>query len=131
MERHNANAMQVAKFLEQNSKVKKVYYPGLESHPQHDLAKQQMQGYGGMIAFDVGGVEQGRYLVDNLKLCSLAVSLGDVATLIQHSASMTHASIPREQRLAAGITDGLIRLSVGIEYSDDIIADLGRGLASI
>ncbi len=131
MERHNANAMQVAKFLEQNSKVKKVYYPGLESHPQHDLAKQQMQGYGGMIAFDVGGVEQGRSLVDNLKLCSLAVSLGDVATLIQHSASMTHASIPREQRLAAGITDGLIRLSVRIEYSDDIIADLDRGLASV
>ena len=126
MERHNANAMQVAKFLEQNSKVKKVYYPGLESHPQHDLAKQQMQGYGGMIAFDVGGVEAGRHLVDNLKLCSLAVSLGDVASLIQHSASMTHASIPREQRLAAGITDGLIRLSVGIEYFDDIIADLDR-----
>ena len=97
----------------------------------HDLAKQQMQGYGGMIAFDVGGVAAGRDLVDNLKLCSLAVSLGDVATLIQHSASMTHASIPREQRLAAGITDGLIRLSVGIEDSDDIIADLDRGLASV
>jgi methionine-gamma-lyase len=131
MERHNTNALAVAKYLEDHPKVKQVYYPGLPSHPQHELAQRQMSGYGGMVAFDVGGVEEGRRLVDNLHLCSLAVSLGNVETLIQHSASMTHASIPRERRLTIGITDGLIRMSVGIERTADIIADLEQGLIEI
>lgn len=128
MERHNANALAVARFLEGHPAVQAVHYPGLPSHPQHALACRQMQGFGGMIAFDVGSVERGRRLVNNLALCTLAVSLGDVATLIQHSASMTHAAVPRERRLAVGITDGLLRLSVGIENVADIIADLERGL---
>ncbi len=128
MERHNKNALAVAKFLEGHPKVKEVFYPGLLSHQQYDLAKRQMSGFSGMIAFDVGGIEQGRSLVNNLKLCSLAVSLGDVATLIQHSATMTHASVSPERRRAIGIADGLIRLSVGVERAQDIIEDLDRGL---
>lgn len=131
MERHNTNALEVARYLEDHTKVKQVHYPGLPSHPQHELAQSQMSGFGGMVAFDVGGVEEGRRLVDNLRLCSLAVSLGNVETLIQHSASITHAPIPRERRLAMGITDGLIRMSVGIERAEDIIADLDQGLAGI
>ena len=103
MERHNSNALTIAKFLDQHPKVEKVYYPGLPSHPQHGLAKKQMSGFGGMIAFEVSGLEEGKRLVNDLKLCTLAVSLGNVETLIQHSASMTHAPIPREQRLAIGI----------------------------
>jgi len=128
MERHNANAMSVAKFLEQHPKVKKVHYPGLPSHPQHKLARQQMSGFGGILSFEVEGLEQGRQLVNNLKLCSLAVSLGNVETLIQHLASMTYASMPPEKRLSVGITDGLLRLSVGIERAEDIIADLEQAL---
>lgn len=131
MERHNANALQIARFLADHPKVKAVHYPGLESHPQYALAKKQMRGFGGMMSFDVGGVEEGRRLVDNVKLCSLAVSLGDVSTLIQHSASMTHAIVPRERRLAIGITDGLLRLSVGIENVDDLVADLRQALAHV
>jgi methionine-gamma-lyase len=131
MERHNANAMIVAKYLSEQPKVQRVYYPGLRSHPQYSLARKQMRGFGGMIAFDVGSIEEGRRLVNNLKLCSLAVSLGDVSTLIQHSASMTHASIPRERRLQVGITDGLLRLSVGIERAEDIVADLDNALAYV
>lgn len=128
MERHNSNAQAVAEFLDAHPKVQTVHYPGLQTYPQHSLARQQMNGFGGMIAFDVGSVAEGQRLVNSLKLCTLAVSLGDVATLIQHSASMTHASVPREQRLAAGITDGLLRLSVGLEAVSDIIADLEQGL---
>lgn len=131
MERHNENALAVAQFLAGHPKVQAVHYPGLPTHPQHDLAKKQMNGFGGMIAFDVGGVEEGRRLVNNVRLCSLAVSLGDVATLIQHSASMTHASVPRERRLAVGITDGLLRLSVGIERAEDIIGDLDAALLCV
>jgi methionine-gamma-lyase len=131
MERHNENAMAVATFLQEHPKVVRVHYPGLESHPQHVLAKKQMRGFGGMIAFEVAGAEAGKHLVNNLRLCTLAVSLGDVATLIQHSASMTHASVPREMRVKAGISDGLIRLSVGIEDVEDIIADLKTGLTAI
>jgi len=131
MERHNENALAVAQFLDKHPKVKMVHYPGLPAHPQHDLAKRQMNGFGGMIAFDVGGVEEGRRLVNNVRLCALAVSLGDVATLIQHSASMTHASVPRERRLNVGITDGLLRLSVGIERAEDIIADLSQALDGV
>lgn len=128
MERHNANALKVARFLAAHPKVQVVHYPGLESHPQHALARRQMRGFGGVLSFDVGGVDEGRRLVDNVKLCALAVSLGDVSTLIQHSASMTHAIVPRERRLAVGITDGLLRLSVGIENAEDVIADLGQAL---
>lgn len=131
MQRHNTNALAVAKFLEEHPKVNQVYYPGLPSHPQHELARRQMHGFGGMVAFEVAGIEEGRDLVNNLKLCTLAVSLGNVETLIQHSASMTHAPIPREQRLAIGISDGLIRLSVGIERAEDIIADLDHALGCI
>jgi methionine-gamma-lyase len=128
MERHNANALAVATFLSGHPKVRAVHYPGLPSHPDYALACRQMAGFGGMLAFDVGGVEEGRRLVNTVRLCSLAVSLGDVSTLIQHSASMTHASVPRERRLAVGITDGLLRLSVGIERAEDIIADLAGAL---
>ena len=131
MERHNANALAVATFLHGHPKVRAVHYPGLPSHPQYDLASRQMAGFGGMVAFDVGGVEEGRRLVNNVQLCSLAVSLGDVSTLIQHSASMTHASVPRERRLTVGITDGLLRLSVGIERAEDIIADLSGALERV
>ena len=128
MERHNENALSVAKFLESHEKVKKVHYPGLESHPQHALASKQMRGYGGMISFEVAGAEEGRKLVNNVRLCTLAVSLGDVSTIIQHSASMTHASVPKEMREKAGITDGMLRLSVGIEDLNDIIEDLNSAL---
>jgi methionine-gamma-lyase len=131
MERHNENGLKVAEFLAAHPKVRAVHYPGLPEHPQHELAKKQMNGFGGMIAFDVGGVEEGRRLVNNVKLCALAVSLGDVATLIQHSALMTHASVPRERRLAVGITDGLLRLSVGIERAEDLIADLNAALSYV
>jgi methionine-gamma-lyase len=131
MERHNSNALTVAKHLEQHPKVKQVFYPGLKSHPQHKLARRQMSGYGGMVAFEVAGVSEGKKLMNEVNLCTLAVSLGNVETLVQHSASMTHAPIPRDQRLAAGITDGLIRISVGIERAEDIIADLDQALAKI
>lgn len=131
MERHNSNALAVARFLVEHPKVEAVHYPGLPTHPQHELAKLQMNGFGGMIAFEVGGVEEGRRLVNNVKLCTLAVSLGDVATLIQHSASMTHASVPPEKRLEVGITDGLLRLSVGIERAEDIINDLDQALGRV
>jgi len=128
MERHNANGLKVAKFLESHPKIEKVYYPGLTSHPQHELAKHQMLGFGGMIAFEVAGMDAGRRLVNNLKLCALAVSLGNVETLIQHAASMTFAALTPEQRKSSGISDGFLRLSVGIERIEDIIADLQHGL---
>ncbi|RNC84415.1 MAG: PLP-dependent transferase [Balneola sp.] len=131
MERHNENAATVAEFLERHPKVLKVHYPGLESHPQHALAKKQMRGFGGMISFEVAGVEEGRALVNNVELCTLAVSLGDVSTLIQHSASMTHASVDPDTRRKTGISDGLIRLSVGIEDKDDIIMDLEKALEEV
>jgi methionine-gamma-lyase len=131
MERHNTNALAVAKFLEQHPKVKHVYYPGMPSHPQHGLAKKQMHGFGGVIAFEVeGGFEQGQKFVNSLNLCTLAVSLGNVETLIQHPASMTFASIPSDKRQTLGITDSLLRLSVGIERVEDIITDLENGLRS-
>ncbi|WP_422104190.1 trans-sulfuration enzyme family protein [Winogradskyella sp.] len=131
MEKHNSNALKVAQFLENHSKVSKVHYPGLPSHPQYHLAKEQMKGYGGMIAFEVNGIESGRTLVNNLDLITLAVSLGDVSSIIQHSASMTHASVPENLRKKAGINDGLLRLSVGIERVEDIINDLRQALKLI
>lgn len=129
MERHCQNALQVAKFLAEHPNVEKVNYPGLPEHPGHQLAKTQMSGFGGIISFEVkGGVEAGRKIMNSVKLCLLAVSLGDTETLIQHPASMTHSPIPREERLKAGITDGLIRLSVGLEDPNDIIFDLDQAI---
>lgn len=131
MEKHASNAMQVAQFLEAHPKIEWVRYPGLPSHPQHEIAKKQMSGFGGMISFGIkGGIEAGRKLLNRVELCILAVSLGSVDTLIQHPAYMTHANIPREVKLKTGITDDLVRISVGIEEPEDIIADLDQALAS-
>jgi methionine-gamma-lyase len=130
MERHCANGMQVARFLEGHAGVTAVHYPGLESFPQHDLARRQMDGFGGMIAFEVkGGYETATRLLDRVQLCSLAVSLGNLDTLIEHPASMTHRTVPPEVRARTGISDNLIRLSVGLEAVEDIIADLERALS--
>jgi len=132
VKQHCKNGERIAAFLEEHPKVEKVYYPGLASHPQHEIAKRQMNGFGGMISFEVfGGLGAGKKVMDNVHLCTLAVSLGGVETLIQHPASMTHAIMPREQRLDAQITDGLIRLSIGIEDADEIIADLKQALDKI
>jgi len=131
MERHNANGMAIARFLESHPKVKRVFYPGLASHPQHEVARRQQRGFGAMISFDVGSLEAARKLLDNVRLCALAESLGGVETLISHPALMTHASIPPEIRQQIGITDGLVRISVGIEDAEDLIADLDRALARI
>jgi len=128
VERHNRSALRVAEWLEEQPGVVRVRHPGLPSHPQHELARRQMSGFGGMIAFELEGIHPARRLVDDLELCTLAVSLGDVATLIQHSASMTHASVPAELRREAGIRDGLLRMSVGLERPEDLIADLRRAL---
>lgn len=129
MKKHCANAMEVAKFLESHPKIKRVYYPGLPSHPQHELAKRQMNDFGGMIAFELkGDLEAGVAFMNSLNFCRLAVSLGDVDTLIQHPASMTHWYMKREERLKAGITDGAVRISVGIEDVEDIIEDLEQAL---
>ena len=132
MERHGANAKKVVEFLNKHPKIEKVYYPGLETHPGYEIAKKQMKDFGAMISFELkGGFEAGKTLLNNLKLCSLAVSLGDTETLIQHPASMTHSPYTKEEREAAGITDGLVRLSVGLENVEDIIADLEQGLEKI
>jgi len=132
MERHCDNAQKIAEFLENHSAIEWVRFPGLKSHPQHELAKSQMSGFGGMIAFGVkGGLSAGKILMDNLELCQLAVSLGGVETLIQHPASMTHASMGKLARETANITDGLVRISVGIESVNDIIADLENALSRI
>jgi methionine-gamma-lyase len=129
MERHCQNAMKIAGWLEAHPKVSKVYYPGLSSHPGHLIAKKQMRQFGGMLSFEVkGGIETGKRIMDNVRLCVLAVSLGDCETLIQHPASMTHATYTKSERVQAGIADGLIRLSVGIEHVDDIIRDLEDAL---
>jgi methionine-gamma-lyase len=126
------NAQVLAEYLEKHPKVTWIAYPGLASHPQHDLARRQMDGFGALISFEIeGGLKGGAALLDNLGLLTLAVSLGGIETLIQHPASMTHAAIPRDDRLKAGITDGLIRLSVGCEASADLIADLEQAMASV
>jgi len=132
MDRHCENAQKVAEFLESHPIVEKVYYPGLESFPQYELAKKQMTLPGAMISFEIkGGVEEGKKIMDTVKLCSLAVSLGDTETLIQHPASMTHSPYTPEEREACGIPDGLIRLSIGLETVEDIIEDLKIALNSI
>jgi methionine-gamma-lyase len=132
MERHAANAMKVAEFLDKNPNVEKVYYPGLPNHPGHDIAKKQMKTFGGMLSFEVkGGRAAGVKLVNALKLVTVAVSLGDAETLIEHPASMTHSTYTEEELKASGIAGGLIRLSVGLENAEDIIADLEQALKAI
>ncbi|UFH64101.1 methionine gamma-lyase [Clostridium cadaveris] len=129
MDRHCANAMKVAEFLESHPAVEKVYYPGLKSFPQYELAKKQMKLPGGMVAFELkGGLEEGIKVMDNVKLCKLAVSLGDAESLIEHPASMTHSPYSAEERAEAGISDSLVRLSVGLEDATDIIEDLNNVL---
>jgi methionine-gamma-lyase len=128
MREHTANAAVVAEFLDSHTGVQNTMYPGLESHPQHDLATRQMDGYGAMIAFDLGSYGAASRLLDRLELCTLAVSLGNIDTLVEHPASMTHAVVDADERAESGITDGLIRLSVGLESPDDIVADLEHAL---
>jgi len=128
MEAHDKNGRTVAAFLAEHPKVKKVYYPGLQSHPQHKLASRQQKGFGGMVAFETGSLESAKKILENVKLCTLAESLGGVESLISHPATMTHASVPADKRESLGITDGLIRVSVGIEDVEDIIEDLDQAL---
>ncbi len=132
MDRHCENSMEIAKYLSYHPMVETVAYPGLKTHPQHELAKRQMRGFSGVIAFEVkGGRDAGKRFLDALELCTVAVSLGDCDTLIQHPASMTHSTYSAEELAAAGISEGLIRISVGLEDVDDIIADLRNGFARI
>lgn len=132
IERSQENAMKVATFLEKHPKVEWVKYPGLPSHPQHALATRQMKGYGSMISFELkGGLKAGKTMMDNVKLAILAVSLGGVETLIQHPASMTHSKVPAEAKRKAGISDGLVRYSVGIEDVNDLISDLDQAMSLI
>jgi len=128
MRQHDENGRQVAAFLDEHPKIQKVYYPGLPQHPQHERARRLMTGFGGMIAFETGSLATARGVLDNVRLCALAESLGGVETLISHPATMTHASVPTEQRVRLGITEGLVRISVGIEDVEDIIADLDAAL---
>ena len=131
MEQHDKSGRAVAAFLEEHPKVHKVYYPGSASHPQHALARRQQHGFGGMVSFDVGSLANARTVLESVKLCTLAESLGGVESLISHPATMTHASVDEAKRQRIGITDGLVRISVGIEDTDDIIADLDQALAKI
>lgn len=127
---HSANAQRIAEFLAGHPKVERVNYPGLPSHPGYELAKRQMKAPGAMVSFEVkGGYESGKKVMDGVKLFARAASLGDTRSLIVHSASTSHRAVPREQRIAIGITDGLVRLSVGIESADDLVADLDQALA--
>jgi cystathionine beta-lyase/cystathionine gamma-synthase len=131
MLRHSENGLAVATHLDAHPKVQKVHYPGLPSHPQHELARKQMTGFGGMLAFETGSLDNARTVLKSVRLCALAESLGGVETLISHPATMTHASVPPEERKRIGITDGLVRVSVGIEDVEDLIADLDQALEKI
>ena len=132
MQKHCENAQKIAEWLEKHPIVKTIRYPGLKSHPHYQIGQKQQKGPGGMITFEVeGGLEAGKILMNSVKLCQLAVSLGGVETLIQHPASMTHFSMGKEARIAGGITDGLVRISVGIENADDLIADLEQALEKV
>ncbi len=130
MERHETNGNAVAHFLAGHKKIRKVYYPGLPDHPHHALAKKQMRGFGAMISFDLGSYDAAARMLGAVRLCSLGESLGGVETLISHPATMTHASIPEEERNRLGVTPGLVRISVGIEDLEDLVADLERALSS-
>jgi cystathionine beta-lyase/cystathionine gamma-synthase len=129
MAQHNTNAMALAEFLAGHPAVTQVIYPGLPSHPQHELARRQMRGFGGMLSFDLGTFENARRVCNRVRLMALAESLGGVETLISHPASMTHGSVPVEMRNAMGVTDDLVRVSVGIEDVDDLLDDLSQALA--
>jgi len=129
MEKHDENGRAVANFLAEHPKVQKVYYPGLVSHQQHELAKRQQKGFGGMVAFETGSLENAKKVLESVKICTLAESLGGVESLISHPATMTHASVPTEKRQSLGITDGLVRVSVGIEDIEDILEDLDQALS--
>ncbi|MDI1240915.1 MAG: cystathionine gamma-synthase [bacterium] len=129
MEAHDKNGRIVANFLAEHPKVQQVYYPGLTSHPQHELAKRQQSGFGGMVSFETGSLENAKKVLESVKLCTLGESLGGVESLISHPATMTHASVPEETRSKLGITDGLVRISVGIEDVEDIIQDLDEALS--
>jgi methionine-gamma-lyase len=132
MQRHCENSQLIAEYLEKHSLIQKVVYPGLKSHPQYSLGLKQHTGHGGMITFEMaGGFEAGQILMNSVKLCQLAVSLGGVETLIQHPASMTHFSMGKAARAMGGITEGLVRFSVGIENVNDIINDLEQALQEV
>ncbi|HTV04261.1 MAG TPA: PLP-dependent aspartate aminotransferase family protein [Acidobacteriaceae bacterium] len=131
MEKHDASGRKVAEFLAGHKKISKVHYPGLASHPQHELAKRQMSGFGALISFETGSLANANAMLKRVKICTLGESLGGVETLISHPATMTHASIGAEARARLGITDGLVRISVGIEDVDDLIADLDHALVAI
>ena len=131
MERHESNGREIARVLASHEKVKKVYYPGLPDHPQHALAKKQMRGFGAMISFELGSYDAAARLLAAVKLCSLGESLGGVETLISHPATMTHASIPETERNRLGVTPGLVRISVGIEDVEDLVADLEQALEAV
>jgi methionine-gamma-lyase len=132
MQRHCENAMAIARFLQDHPAVAHVYYPGLESHPGHEIAKRQMHAYGGMLSFELaGGMQAGEALMNRTRVATLTVSLGTVDSLIQHPASLTHSTVSQEERLKMGITDGLVRFSVGVENVGDLIADLDQGLRAI
>ncbi len=131
MEQHDRTGRAVAAFLEEHPKVQKVYYPGLASHPQHELAKRQQKGFGGMVSFETGSLANAQIVLESVKLCTLAESLGGVETLISHPASMTHASVHPATRERLGITEGLVRISVGVEDTEDIIADIDQALANL
>jgi cystathionine beta-lyase/cystathionine gamma-synthase len=130
MKQHDASGRLIARWLTEHPKVERVYYPGLEDHPQYELACRQMDGFGGMISFTVGTLERARTVASRTRLFSLAESLGGVESLIGHPASMTHASVPPDMREAMSLTDDLLRLSVGIEDPDDLMADLDHALAA-
>jgi cystathionine beta-lyase/cystathionine gamma-synthase len=131
MEQHDRNGRKVAEFLEGHKKVKRVFYPGLASHPQHGLAKRQMTGFGAMITFETGSLAHAKKLLKRVRVCSLGESLGGVETLISHPATMTHAALGAKGRRAIGITDGMVRISVGIEDVEDILSDLKQALAAV
>lgn len=131
MERANIGAAAIAEFLQSHPKVDRVYYPGLESHPQHELAKRQMYGFGGMVSFDLADFDAVKRFLDAVQVCTVAESLGGVETLISHPPSMTHASIPKAEREAGGVKDGLTRISIGVEDLDDLMADLRQALEKV
>jgi cystathionine gamma-lyase len=132
MQRHEENAKKIVAFLEQHPKVKKIYYPGIKSHPNHEIAKKQMSGFGGMVSFELqGNLETAITFLESLHIIAIAESLGAVESLIEHPASMTHASVPKEEREKIGLSDTLIRISVGVEDADDLIADIEQALEKV
>jgi cystathionine beta-lyase/cystathionine gamma-synthase len=128
MRQHDINGRRLADWVSRHRKIERVYYPGLPSHPQHALAARQMSGFGGMISFDVGDTDYARRIVERVRIFKLAESLGGVESLIGHPASQTHASVPRDLRMGMGLTDSLVRLSVGIEDVEDLIEDLEQAM---